>query len=253
MIFLEGRFKMKKRTVRNIIIILLGYVLFCGLFPPIIGSKFQEGADEDYVYGNYQGVEESIRVQNIEDNEDALLWRLRSICAAKKEIVLVTFDFRDDNSGQDIMSALADAAKRGVHIKLLIDGLNGEMHLKKSNNFSTLCSMSNVEIKFYNPIHFRKLWKINYRMHEKYLIIDNRILILGGRNTNDLFLGNYVDKCNYDRDLLLYVKDTMAHNVLQDLKEHFGNLWESDACEVFACQKIKNNMQDALAEHYKKL
>ena len=39
---------------------------------------------------------------------------------------------------------------------------------------------------------------------DKYLIADDYAYILGGRNTNNLFLGNYADSYNEDRDILVY-------------------------------------------------
>ena len=63
------------------------------------------------------------RIRCIDDNEEALLWRLRMIGAAKKSIVLATFDLRADESGTDLLAALNHAAEKGVEIKLLIDGI----------------------------------------------------------------------------------------------------------------------------------
>ena len=63
------------------------------------------------------------RILNIENNVDALVWRLRLIESAKENIVLATFDFRDDNSGQDMMAALLNAADRGVKVQILVDGM----------------------------------------------------------------------------------------------------------------------------------
>ena len=45
------------------------------------------------------------------------------IGAAKKSIVLATFDLRADESGTDLLAALDHAAEKGVEIKLLIDGI----------------------------------------------------------------------------------------------------------------------------------
>ena len=42
---------------------------------------------------------------------------------AKKEIILSTFAFQSDESGKLILGALHDAADRGVHIRLLVDGM----------------------------------------------------------------------------------------------------------------------------------
>lgn len=41
----------------------------------------------------------------------------------KKEIILSTFAFQSDESGKLILGALHDAADRGVHIRLLVDGM----------------------------------------------------------------------------------------------------------------------------------
>ena len=48
---------------------------------------------------------------------------MRLIKNAKKEIILSTFAFQSDESGKLILGALHDAADRGVHIRLLVDGM----------------------------------------------------------------------------------------------------------------------------------
>ena len=53
------------------------------------------------------------RVMLVEHNWDALIHRLRLIEGAKERIILSTFDFHDDDSGQDVMAALVAAAERG--------------------------------------------------------------------------------------------------------------------------------------------
>ena len=51
------------------------------------------------------------------------------IGAAKKSIVLATFDLRADESGTDLLAALNHAAEKGVEIKLLIDGIYQQLFL----------------------------------------------------------------------------------------------------------------------------
>ncbi|MCD8389669.1 MAG: hypothetical protein LUC21_05855, partial [Oscillospiraceae bacterium] len=61
------------------------------------------------------------RVRSLDDNTDALCWRLRLIETALEDSVLSTFAFLDDESGQDIMAALYHAAARGVRVRILVD------------------------------------------------------------------------------------------------------------------------------------
>lgn len=51
------------------------------------------------------------------------MWRLRLIESAKENIMLSIFDFRGDNSGQDMMATLLNAADRGVKVQILVDGM----------------------------------------------------------------------------------------------------------------------------------
>lgn len=171
------------------------------------------------------------RVRSIDTNIDALLWRLRLIEAAEERIVLATFDFRDDNSGQDIMSALLNAADRGVQVQILVDGINGSLWLPLSRNFHELVAHENVEVRLYNPINLLASWKINYRMHDKYLIADDFAYILGGRNTDDLFLGNYAKSFNEDRDILVYETVAGNGNSYIELQQYFEQVWNLPCCK----------------------
>ena len=61
----------------------------------------------------------------INDNNDALLYRLHMIENAKEEIILSTFDFNPSESGKDIMASLIQASKRGVSVRIIVDGTSG--------------------------------------------------------------------------------------------------------------------------------
>lgn len=75
-------------------------------------TTFTEETMKD-VGGNQAGKKNAERIRCIDDNEEALLWRLRMIGNAKKSIVLSTFDLRPDDSGTKIIAALYTAAERG--------------------------------------------------------------------------------------------------------------------------------------------
>jgi putative cardiolipin synthase len=189
------------------------------------------------------------RVLCIDDNEQALEWRLRMIDLAQEELVLVTFSLRNDNSGQDIMSALYNAAERGVTVKILIDGILGTFELAGSHYFSALISHPNVQAKLYNPINILKLRKANYRMHDKYMIVDHNIYLLGGRNTNDMFLGSYVDKYKIDRDILVY-SQANGQSMAQ-LREYFDRIWKL-SCNKEPLAAVISQIADTQADMAKR-
>ena len=164
------------------------------------------------------------RVRSIEDTDSALLWRLQLIESAEREVIFSTFDLRADGSGQDLMAALYGAAQRGVRVRVIVDGLNGFLHLQNSGVLRALAAEENVEVKFYDPIDLLRPWKLNYRLHDKYLIADGSKYILGGRNSNDLFLGSYQENQNIDRDVLV-VSDGGEGSSVSQLLTYFESVW----------------------------
>ena len=79
---------------------------------------------------------------------EALDLRLDMIRKAKKEIILSTFDIREGSSSDDIFSELLKASRRGVKIKILVDGLYGTIHMTGKDIFAAVGSEPNVEIRF---------------------------------------------------------------------------------------------------------
>ncbi len=106
-------------------------------------------------------------------------------------------------------------------------------------NLCQLSSHENVEIRLYNPINLLTPWKINYRMHDKYLIADDFAYILGGRNTDNRFLGNYQEHYNVDRDILVYETEPGAGQSYQQLMNYFEAVWALPCCKVLKIQGVK--------------
>ena len=187
------------------------------------------------------------RIRCIDDNEEALLWRLRMIGAAKKSIVLATFDLRADESGTDLLAALNHAAEKGVEIKLLIDGIYQQLFLNGSKEFQALAARENVEVGVYNPVSPVGIFKLNYRMHDKYVIVDDKMYLLGGRNSNHIFLGDYTTDVNVDRDILVCDTTNGKGESLQELEAYFQQIWNEDCVKIKGGRK-KNSSEISVSE-----
>ena len=172
------------------------------------------------------------RVRCVDDNQDALLWRLKLIRSAREELLFSTFDLKDDDSGRDIMAALYDAARRGVQIRILVDGFHAFLSLRGSERFQTLAAQEGVQVKFYNPVNFLEPWKFNYRMHDKVIVADGQRYLLGGRNTRNVSLGAYQEKHDIDRDIL--VVSPLKTGSVQQVQDYFQSLWALPASKAQA-------------------
>ena len=59
------------------------------------------------------------------------------------------------------------------------------------------------------------------RLHDKYMIVDEKMFLLGGRNSNNLFLGDYTSAQNIDRELFVYETTKNGNSSLYQLRTYF--------------------------------
>ena len=121
-----------------------------------------------------------------------LLARVQMIDAAQKTLDLQYFIFRGDATGQLILDALTRAADRGVSLRLLID--DGDT-VEGDERVVALRTQAGVEVRVFNPFRYRghnrllraleflgNSTRLDYRMHNKLLVVDNSLALIGGRN-----------------------------------------------------------------------
>lgn len=231
------------------------------VIPYIPHKKVKEDFKHSFKAMNfYSPIAGTERIAYINDNTDALKYRLRMIEEAQKEIILSTFDFNDDRAGRELLSSLIHAADRGVSVRLIIDGTSGFLDVRTSPWFQAAASHKNLEIRIYNPINFLKPWKMQARLHDKYMIVDEKMFLLGGRNSNNLFLGDYTSAQNVDRELFVYETTKDEHSSLYQLRSYFENIWALKDSKNFSCRKMTDKVKscdvklkkqyDKLAEQY---
>lgn len=226
------------------------FVFFCIILPGFHKKSTVPEEPTDYTqFGN--GVE---RVMCIDDNQDALIRRLQLIESAEKELILSTYYYGNDNSAMDITSALYAAAGRGVHIRIMVDGISAVTSLSGNRSFRALAALDNVEVKIYNPVNLLFPWTIHYRMHDKYIAADDSLYILGGRNTRNVSLGTYTEKRDYDRDILVYETNPGTGKSLNQVKAYFEKVWALETTKIFH-NELSNPDEELilLKEHYEKL
>ncbi len=221
-----------KRTVRILLILMaaaLCYILAGAGFPLSIS---QRSAKRQRNGLNRRIFMERRRVRNAPPFFPITWKRSRSASASfptrKSGIILSTFEFRNDESGKDMMAVFLAAADRGVEVEILMDGFPAFKNLQLTQDpyFQALSSHENIQIALYNPVNLLQPWKLMGRLHDKYLIADSTAYILGGRNTYDYFLGDYGDYKNYDWDVLVYSEEPGQGESMNALLAYFTEVWE---------------------------
>ena len=268
-VFRQKRKKKKfkvRRVIRTFVVVFLLFIVYLvigGIAPFLIHNNITKDTEKKVENTNFYSDKKGVdRAVIIEDNEEALKMRLKLIKEAKNNIVMSTFDFRSDEAGKDMLSALLDAASRGVKVEIFADGFNSELRMERNNYFYALSCNPNIKIIIYNKINLLTPWKGLGRMHDKYLISDNKAYMLGGRNTFGYFLGNYKGHKNYDRDVLVYnteYKKEKSDSSIYQIKKYYKDITSLKCCSVFhnstkiAKKKKVKEAGDYLKERYTRL
>lgn len=168
-------------------------------------------------------------VRLIDDGGEALDLRLRLIEAAETRIDLQYYIWAHDVAGQLLLSALVAAARRGVGVRLLLDD-HGTQGLDAP--LAALAALPGVEVRLFNAFHFRSpkwlnfLWdfrRLNRRMHNKCLVVDGFVSIIGGRNIGDEYFEDDHPALAADLDVL------GIGTVSRDVDADFERYWTSPA------------------------
>ncbi|MCW1979761.1 phosphatidylserine/phosphatidylglycerophosphate/cardiolipin synthase-like enzyme [Xanthomonas arboricola] len=151
----------------------------------------------------------------VDHGEESLVARLNLIRSATRSIDLQTYIFDKDDSARMVLDALTAAAQRGVKVRILIDQLSAIADLQILGALAS--SHENLQLRIYNPT-FGKV-KLNYfdyagsvvccfrrfnqRMHNKLLVVDDVLGVVGGRNYQDDYF-DWDSEYNFrDRDVIL--------------------------------------------------
>ena len=169
-------------------------------------------------------------VYSLEEGDQAMVARAWLTDAAETSIDVQYFIFSADNVGLIAVDHLLRAADRGVRVRLLVDDFMIE---SDADALLALDAHPHLEIRLYNPTtnigknlpaKFISLTTdfrgFNQRMHNKAVIVDERVVITGGRNIADEYF-DYDHAYNFrDRDVLL------LGGVATQVQQSFEEFWE---------------------------
>lgn len=154
------------------------------------------------------------RLLRVESGYDALLLRVHLIRAARESVEIQTFIWTNDECGRLLLWELIEAARRGVRVRILADQMFSEKDPAVMAFLAT--AHPNFELKHYRPAFARvdpSLWQrlaagalsfrsTNQRMHNKVTIVDDAVLVTGGRNVENTYFDHSTELNFRDRDVL---------------------------------------------------
>nr|WP_086940397.1 phospholipase D family protein [Thaumasiovibrio occultus] len=179
---------------------------------------------------------ESLRPENaadlsgfylLPDPINALVARAGIMRKAEHSIDVQYYIYRDDLTGQLLAGEMLYAAERGVKVRILIDDL-GSYGIDTALMY--LNAHPNIDIRLFNAFSRRHsmasqlvfgVGETSRRMHNKALIVDNQLSIVGGRNIGDEYFGANPNVVFDDLDVIL------TNPVTNDVSGMFDQYWNS--------------------------
>ncbi len=184
---------------------------------------------------------------------DGFLMRMQMINAAERTLDLQYFIFRGDDTGRLLTDAVLHAADRGVRLRVLID--DGET-VAGDHQIAALEAHRSIEIRIFNPFAYRgsstllrgtefmfDASRLDYRMHNKLLVVDNAVALIGGRNIGDQYFQMDPDSQFADDDMFA------AGPIVRQLSATFDDYWNNSLSIPVQALSGERSSQATLSEH----
>ncbi|CAK0753123.1 cardiolipin synthase C [Gammaproteobacteria bacterium] len=213
-----------------------------------LGRQFEQAAREHEGHSGYRIMPVGV---------DGFLTRMQMINAAERTLDMQYYIFRGDETGRLLTGAVLKAADRGVRVRVLID--DGDT-MTGDDQITALAVHPLVEIRIFNPFRYRghaqlfrtvefmfSAGRLNYRMHNKLLVVDNAIALIGGRNIGDEYF--QIDPASQvaDDDVL------SAGPIASQLSATFDEYWNSGLSIPVEALSGGKTSHDTLSEHREEL
>ena len=127
---------------------------------------------------------------------------------AKYSLHLQTYIFDEDETGSKVAEALIRAAKRKVHVYILLDGYASQ-HL--SSEFISRLKEAGIQFGFFEPFLKSHTYFIGRRLHHKIIVADARAGMVAGINISDRY--NDIGETHAWLDWAIYTEGEAARQL----------------------------------------
>lgn len=158
-------------------------------------------------------------IETLHNGEQAYPSMLASIDAATDHVLLATYIYETNNTGQQFADALSRARQRGVDVRILLDGV-GELYAGQRAGHMLRKHGLRVA-RFLPPRLFPPSIHLNLRNHRKIMIVDSCTAYTGGMNIGDRHLINRPNNAEGVADMHFKIEGP----VVRQLHQMFVDDW----------------------------
>ncbi len=204
-----GQFRRSKtfRMLSAIALVLVTAWFLLALFKPNLRYKVQPPAaalDSKEFWRMLESLADSRlqynnRIQVLPNGENYYEAELKAIAQAQHSIHLEMYIFYGDEIGKRFVAALAERARAGVQVRMVVDAI-GSMNTSK--DFFKPVTDAGGKIEWYHPVRWYNWDRANNRTHRELIVIDGQRGFVGGAGVADHWL--------HDKEKMPRWRDTMV-------------------------------------------
>jgi cardiolipin synthase len=153
---------------------------------------------------------------------DALLEEIRS---AKITVHFETFLWTEGVLGQRLAEALAERARAGLKVRVLLDATGTK---KMGKGAERLLRDAGCRVVKFHDRSLRNIGVMNERDHRKLVVIDGRVAFVGGHCIVDSWLGDAEDKEHFGD-----VSARLRGPIVNSVQSAFSENWAGETGELF--------------------
>jgi cardiolipin synthase len=131
------------------------------------------------------------RVTALQNGDEIFPAMLEAIRGARRTVLFETFIYWSGEIGEAFAEALAERARAGVKVHVLLDWVGS---LKVDQKLVDTMRDAGVEVHRFHPLRWYNLGRINNRTHRKLLIVDGHLGFTGGVGIASPWTGHAQDE-----------------------------------------------------------
>jgi len=165
------------------------------------------------------------RAEILNNGDEIVPAMVGAIRDARVTVNLESYILKNDRAGEIFAAALMDAARRGVAVRLLVDGTGSAL----SGPLLDRMRQAGVKAYVFHPIRLWSIYKIGRRTHRKILVTDGAVSFTGGFCIAERWLGSARNPKEW-RDMMVRATGPVA----AQMQAIFSEDWTYTTGEILA-------------------
>jgi cardiolipin synthase len=210
-------------------------MLFLALFEPGLRYKVEsapsvETKSEDFlrILGALTNstIHSNNRIDVLTNGDVFYEAELDAVRSAKQNINIEAYIFQRGRIADRFVDALVERARAGVRVNIVLDAIGS---FATWNSYFEEVTRAGGRVRWYNPIRWNTLARLNNRTHRELIIVDGKMGFIGGAGIADHWLYGKKNSKRW-RDTMFRVQG----DAVTDLQSTFVENWLEASGEVLA-------------------